>query len=178
MKQYELKNGEKLIIREAKKEDAQGLIDYVSQIGGESDFLTFGAGEFNIPLEAEEEIIENSRKTDNSLFLVAEIDGEIIASLNFNGGRRSRTRHMGEFGLSVIKKYWGMGIGTRLIEYMIDWAKETGFIRKINLKVRADHEKGIRLYHKLGFEKEGVTTRFFLHKGVFYDAVEMGLKID
>ena len=178
MKKYLLKNGEQLTIREAVKEDAKNLIEYVKQVGTESDFLSFGKGEFNISLADEEKMLEAHLATDNAIYLVAEINGKLVGSLNFSGGKRPRTKHFGEFGVSVIKSHWNLGIGEKLISYMIEWAKESGVIRKINLKVRADHQHGIHLYEKMGFKQEGIISRFFYLHERFYDVIEMGLEID
>lgn len=178
MKLYELENGKQLIIREATKEDAVDVIDYINKISSESDFLTFGKGEFNISLEAEEEIIESSQKSDNSIFITAEIDGEIVGQLIFRGGHRTRIRHIGEFGISTLKKYWGIGIGRKILDNLIDWAQSSNVIRKINLKVRTDNDRAITLYENLGFKKEGLITRQFYLNNTFYDVYEMGLEID
>ncbi len=178
MQEYTLKNGEILIIREAVKQDAQAVIDYVKQIAGESDFLTFGEGEFNVPVEAEEEILEASQRADNQLYLLAEMNGEIVGSLNFMGGKRPRTKHIGEFGVSVLKEYWNQGIARKLLEYLITWVKESKVVRKINLKVRADHQRGIHLYESIGFVREGRITRAMYINGLFYDNFEMGMEID
>ncbi len=166
-----------LIIKEAVKEDAKQIIEYVNKISVESDFLTFGKGEFNLSLEDEENIIETSKNTDNSLFIIAKIDGEIVGALNFNGGKRKRTEHFGEFGVSVLKKQWGNGIGKDLIIYLINWAKDTNIIKKINLKVRIDNNNAIKLYEELGFEKEGIIRRYFYLNDEFFDVIEMGLMI-
>jgi len=178
LKEFILKNGGKVIIREASKEDARQVLAYVKQVAGESEFLSFGKGEFNLTIDAEEKILEASQKADNQIYLVAEIDGEIVGSLNYMGGKRPRTRHFGEFGVSVSKSYWNQGLGRRLIEEMIAWAKASKVVRKINLKVRADHEHAIHLYESIGFRREGRITRFFYLNGIFYDALEMGLEID
>jgi len=98
--------------------------------------------------------------------------------LNYSGGRRSRIEHTGEFGVTVKKDYWGLGIGRLIIESMIDWAKGTGIIRKINLRVRSDNERGIKLYASLGFKQEGLITRDMCVDGEFYDSVAMGLELD
>ncbi|OLS03357.1 GNAT family N-acetyltransferase [Tissierella creatinophila] len=171
-------NGEKVIIRKANKSDAKELVEYVNIIGGQSDFLTFGVGEFNISIEEEEKIIENSLKKDNKLFIIAEYKGEIIGNLNFSGGLRQRTAHTGEFGVSVLKEYWGNKIGEELVNYLINWSEETGIIRKINLRVRTDNERGICLYKKLGFVEEGMLKREFLIDDKFYDSLMMGLLIN
>lgn len=177
MKEIVVKD-KKLLIRKAIKSDAKALIDYINVIGGESDFLTFGIGEFEKSVEEEEEFIDDAMNKDNSLFIIAEADHKVVGCLNFSGGPRQRTAHIGEFGVSVLKEYWGYGIGKELIQYLIDWSKDTGIIRKINLRVRADHTRGICLYKKLGFTEEGVISRDFLTNGEFYDSLLMGLQIN
>ena len=134
MKSLRLRNGQTLNIRTAIKEDALSLIYYISKIGGESNFLTFGENEFDITVEKEEAIIESHIGVDNKLFIIAEIENKIVGSLNYSGGSRPRTKHTGEFGVSVGKEYWGLGIGEQLIKYMIDWGIESNVVKKINRK--------------------------------------------
>jgi len=171
-------NNEKITIREAVKSDAAAMITYLNIIGGESDFLTFGAGQITMSIEQEENFIANSSSEENALFIVAEINGKVVGNLNFSGGPRERTAHTGEFGVSVLKEYWGRGIGEELIKYLINWSKASGIIKKLNLRVRTDNARGIHLYKKLGFQEEGLIKRDFLIDGKFYDSLEMGLLID
>ncbi|WML34154.1 GNAT family protein [Clostridium sp. OS1-26] len=171
-------NQEKVIIRKANQSDSKALIKYLNIIGGESDFLTFGLGEFGITVEQEEEFIKNTLKKDNSLFIIAEVNGKVIGNLNFSGGPRQRNAHVGEFGVSVLKEYWGNSIGEELIRYLVNWSKNSGIIRKINLRVRTDNKAGINLYKKIGFLEEGVLKRDYLINGEFYDSLAMGLLID
>jgi len=169
---------EKVKIKKAAKSDAASLIEYLNVIGGESDFLTFGPGAFGRSVEDEEKFIESALKKKNALFLIAEVNGKVVGNLNFSGGQRDRTAHAGEFGVSVLKDYWGKGIGEELTSYLIGWSKGTGIIRKISLKVRTDNKRGISLYRKLGFTEEGTLKRDFLIGGKFYDSLLMGLLID
>lgn len=171
-------NQEKIVIRKANQSDSKALIKYLNIIGGESDFLTFGLGEFGITIEQEEEFIKNTLKKDNSLFIIAEVNGKVIGNLNFSGGPRQRNAHVGEFGVSVLKEYWGNGIGEELIRYLVNWSKSSGIIRKINLRVRTDNKAGINLYKKIGFSEEGVLKRDYLINGKFHDSLSMGLLID
>jgi len=171
-------NKEKVIIREVNKSDAKELVEYLNIIGGESDNLTFGVGEFGKTVEQEEAYIENVLKENNALALIAIFDEKIVGNLNFSGGPRQRTAHVGEFGVSVLKEYWGSGIGESLILYLIGWSKNLSIIRKINLRTRTDNTRAIKLYEKLGFLEEGIIKRDFLINGVFYDSLAMGLLID
>jgi len=61
---------------------------------------------------------------------------------------------------------------------MLDWAKTSGVIRKINLNVQTNNEVAIALYEKFGFEKEGTIRRDLYVDGKFYDAYAMGILID
>ncbi|MET1248920.1 GNAT family N-acetyltransferase [Sporolactobacillus sp. STCC-11] len=169
----------KLVIREAKNSDAEAVIDYLNQIAGESDFLTFGfAEELHLTVEKEEVTLKDYAKRENALYLVAVYNGQIAGTLDFFGGTKKRTAHTGEFGISVRQDYWNKGIGRALIARMIEWSKATGIIRKINLRVRADNQRAMHLYKSFGFSEEGIITRDFLIEDVFYDSIQMGLLID
>lgn len=123
-------------------------------------------------------IINKMKEGNNQLFLIAEVKGTIVGNLIFRGGVRVRTQHVGEFGVSIIKEYWGFGIGKLLIEELLEWARKGGIIKKINLKVRTDNHSAIYLYKKMGFQDEGLLTREFLIDGEFVDRFQMGLQID
>ena len=178
MNQEMLKSDSSIAIRKATKSDAKAMLEYINKISSESDNLTFGKGEFPLTLEQEENFIDNISRQDNAIFIIAEIDGKIIGNLNFSGGTKPRIAHTGEFGVSVLKDYWGQGVGTYLIKYLINWSKESDIIRKINLRVRSDNYSAIHVYKKLGFIEEGLITRDLLINGSFYDSISMGMKID
>ena len=46
-----------------------------------------------------------------TISLVAVVGDEIVGSLTFDGGRRARLRHAGEFGISVAQAYAGHQFG-------------------------------------------------------------------
>lgn len=173
-----LQNGALVSVREATRDDAGGMLSYVDAISGESDFLTFGPGEFGVTLPDEADFLERSQVSANRLCLVAIVSGVIVGSLTFQGGTRPRTRHTGEMGVSVKKAYWGMEIGSALMDALIAWARHGGVIRKINLRVRKDNARAIRLYERKGFALEGTVTRDINLNGQFFDCHYMGLAID
>lgn len=165
-------------LRPAAPGDAGAILAYLRQMGGESDFVTFGPEGIPMSEEAEAAHIANLATRDNALFLLA-MDGErIVGALTFAGGERARLRHVGEFGVSVLRAWWGRGVAGALIRAMLDWARRGGVVRKINLKVRADHERGIALYERLGWKHEGRTTRDLWIGGRFHDGLYMGQEID
>lgn len=178
MNHFTLKDNLLLTLRRAEPGDAENLLAFVEQVAGESENITFGPGEFEMSVEQEREFLQQVVQSPTSLYMIAEIGGEIAGTLNFNAGKRPRVRHAGEFGISVLRKYWKLGVGSCMLAYLIDWARQSGTIRKINLRVRVDNLPAIHLYEKYGFVLEGrITREFFLH-GQFVDAYVMGLQLD
>ncbi len=176
-KQVKLKNDIDLLIRSVEKQDAKYMITYMNKVSKETDFLTFGEGEIELTLEKEEGLIEELTKKDNNLFIVAIINNEIVGNLSFRAGSRHRIRHTGEMGITVLKDYWGLGVGTELVKYLIEWAQKSNIIKKINLRVREDNNRGMNLYKRLGFKKEGTITRDFYVDEHYYSSIFMGLEI-
>ncbi|MGE3800652.1 MAG: N-acetyltransferase family protein [Candidatus Kapaibacterium sp.] len=174
---FQLKNDETLHIRQAEPEDAASVINYIEVISGESDFLSTGPGEFEVTVDEEANVLRRFRDTENKLFILGEVKGQIVASLNFSSRNRPRLQHTGSFGMSVRKDYWGLGIGGLMLDTLISWAKETS-ITKINLHVRPDNDRALQLYLSRGFVLEGRLSRTVCIHGVYYDSLMMGLKID
>lgn len=178
MQHYSLKDGRTLTLREAGPQDAEALLVFIEQVAGESENLTMGPGEFEMTLEQERAYLQASADSPTSLYLLAEIDGALVGNISFSAGKRQRIRHTGEFGISVVRSAWGLGIGNHLLTYLIEWARSGGIVRKINLFVRVDNRPAIHLYEKYGFKIEGTETRAFYVRGEFIDVHMMGLQID
>ena len=172
-----LKDGRELLIREAAVEDARTVLDYVEGRSGESDFLTFGPGEFEISEAEEVDFLRKCRESDNQLYMLGLIDDTVVSTLSFSAGHRSRVRHSGEFGMTVRKQYWGLGIGSLMLEILIDWARDTRIVKKLNLRVRTDNHRAIRLYEHRGFVKEGTIRKEIRFNDTYFDLHWMGLEL-
>jgi len=176
-RKYELKNDHALLIREAAVEDARAILDYVEDISGESDFLTFGPGEFKLTEAAEEDVLCKYRDSANQLYILGLIDDTIVTSLTFSAGHRPRLRQSGEFGMSVRKQYWGLGIGSLMLDALIHWARATQIVKKINLRVRTDNQRAIHLYERKGFVNEGTIRKEIFLNGTYLAQHWMGLEL-
>ena len=75
-------------------------------------------------------------------------------------GTRDKLRHRAEFGISVLRAYWGLGLGRALTEACIQCAKEAGY-EQLELTVVAENERAIALYRKAGFVEFGRNPRGF-----------------
>ena len=164
-----------LIIREAVPDDAEAIIAYLDRIGGESDNLSFGAGEFTITAEREREFIENTLKAEKSCLLVVFENGRLIADGSLSVKPR-RMSHRAELGISVLKSEWGRGVGSALMAALIDYARTHG-LEFVDLEVRSDNHKAIRLYKRFGFAECGVLPCYMKVRGEYHDVICMCLDL-
>lgn len=171
-----LKNGTKLTVAEVDPADAQKMIDYLNVVGGESGNLTFGENDFPLKLESETEFIRGVREKQKEVFLKGTVEGEVVGTVTITRPPRIRIFHIGTLGISVRKAYWALGVGKAILRPAIDLAKARG-VTKINLTVRDDNEHAIKLYKKMGFVEEGVTSRSLWVDGKYYPSVLMGLDL-
>ena len=170
--------GSPIIVRRPSADDAPAVLRYLRRVGAESEFLSFGAEGPPITEPEERAFLADARTAENAIAIVAEQNDQIVGMVTFKGGNRARTRHVGEFGISVARSAQGVGLGRRLMELLIAWAQAGATVRKINLVVRVDNDRAIALYESLGFVVEGRRSRDMLIEGVFHDSLIMGLAID
>jgi len=170
-----LKNGSKLIVRKAEKKDAQKLINFLVTVRSESNYL-LGTPNDPIPtLEQEEKFIERFSDSATSAFFVGFIGDDLICAGEVSGSRQERASHHGGIAISVLKEHWGIGVGSALLERMIDFAKNTAKLEILHLGVHTDNERGINLYKKVGFKEIGRFPKFFKIDGEYYDEILMNL---
>ncbi|MGD2047290.1 MAG: GNAT family N-acetyltransferase [Gemmatimonadota bacterium] len=173
----QLPRGQTCEIREAEPDDAAALIQYVERASGESDFLLFGPGEFEMTEDRERAFLLKFRESERAVYLVAVIGGEFVGALTFQAGARPRTHHAGEFGMSVRRDWWGHGIGGGLLDALLAWSANGGLIGRVNLRVRTDNDAAIALYRSRGFEIEGTIRDQFRLEGKSFDFHVMGRSV-
>jgi RimJ/RimL family protein N-acetyltransferase len=175
LKQVQLKNGKTLILRKPAPEDAEKMVEYLNIVGGESDNLLFGKGEFRLTAEQEAEYIKSINNSSNTLMLLGVIDNNIVSVAQISSSNRKRIAHNAEVSISVKKEYWSNGIGSIVMSELISFAKEHATIKNISLGVKASNVNAMKLYEKLGFVKVGMHKNFFNINGVFDDEILMDL---
>ncbi len=161
-------------LRCPRKEDADELSKLRVVIDGETENLDRQSGEAFLTLEDFEKIICEDNDSKISLFLVAEVGGKIVGFSRLEGNKLIRFRHKAEFGICILKKYWGYGIGRAMLEKILSYA-DSSDIKKISLTAVETNTKAIKLYENYGFLQEGLLINDRIHKdGEYYNTVIMG----
>lgn len=161
-------------VRSAIEKDAKKLSELRLQIDGETENMDREKGEGFIDQAGFEKMIETDTNHPRNLFLVAVVNERIVGYSRCEGYDLKRFTHKVEFGLGVLKDFWGYGIGKNLMKETISWADKNG-IKKIVLNgVVETNEKAIELYKRLGFEIEGLMRKDrILSDGKYYNTFMM-----
>lgn len=171
-----LKNNQIVTFNHPDVKDAEKIINYMQQIGNESDFLSFGSEGPQLSIEDEINIIKNM-KNNKSFMIVFHISNEIAGIVTFSiNETRKRMYHFGILGISCLEKFWNIGLGTLMMSTFLKEAKNRN-IKKINLEVRSDNKVAINLYKKFNFLEEGTIKKKICIDNIFYNSLIMGLEI-
>lgn len=84
-----------------------------------------------------------------------------------------RLRHSGGLGIQVHRDYQGMGVGKKLMEAILDLADNWLMLVRVELGVYPCNERAIRLYEKMGFEREGIKRKAAIRNGEYTDELMM-----
>ena len=149
-----------LIVRAARREDAAALTVLANLPGVRH-------GTARLPFTTQS-MIEARLEAPGVDVLVAEVNGAAVAQafLARQSGRRS---HVGYTGIYVHDDHIGQGIGTALMAALIDLADNWLGLRRIELTVNTDNEGAIKLYKRLGFEREGTKRGDIMRDGALVD---------
>jgi len=113
--------------------------------------------------------IDGNKSGVGGCWLVAEVEGRVVAGGTIHRLQPGRVRHNAQIGLGVHPEYQGLGLGRAIMVGLLDWARlhsaPTGRatlppIRRVMLNVMANNERAIALYTSLGFRIIGTRTRF------------------
>lgn len=109
---------------------------------------------------------------DHNFVAVAE-DGTLIGSVGLSVHTNPRTRHVGSLGIFVHRDWQGRGVGTALLETVLDLADRWLLLVRVELEVYADNQPAQRLYEKMGFVQEGYKRMATLRDGAYIDELLM-----
>jgi len=146
-----LKNGQSAILRNPRVEDAKALIDFIKTTSGETEFLLRYPEEWSLTVEQEENWVKRSVESQHNLVITCFIDGEVAGNCEIGFYNGIKNRHRSVIAISVLKKYWSLGIGSAMMNELINAARNHEGTEIIELEVIEGNERGIRLYEKMGF---------------------------
>lgn len=165
-----------VMIREAQPDDAKELLAFVRQTLADPGLdVPLRPDEFRLSVEEEERILAGYAASDNSIMLLAEVDGSVVGQLGLRGSQRQALRHAAELGMMVSREWRHHGIGTALMERAVAWARSGGVLKRIELRVYVRNSPALHLYQKFGFLIEGRRQRAVWQDNEWVDDYIMAL---
>lgn len=168
-----IKSGELITIRIPEEIDAQDVLNLKRGYIKNTTSLPFTLDEYPNNLKNEQKLISFYKKSENSVFLVAEFNNELIGNIDLTGSKRSKMNHTAMLGMGIKESWRNKGLGKVLIESVINWAILNSEIKIIWLDVYASNELGYNLYKNTGFEISGVIKDFFKEGPEYIDKIQM-----
>jgi RimJ/RimL family protein N-acetyltransferase len=174
-----LRSGARILLRCPEESDAASTLAFDDYMRQTHDFNVVLQGESDRTEEMQAAWLREHLDTDGWLAIIALAGpdhNDLIGKISFRNSNRKRLAHHGTFGISVHADWRGRGVGTAMIESLLDWAAAHPVIDKVCLGVWEANTGARALYKRLGFTKEGHSARHFkLAPGEYADDITMGI---
>lgn len=147
-----LRDGRTAVLRSPREADIPSLLELLRNVAGETDFLMRypeETGEYTA--EREQAFIETVNGDAHDAMALCVVDGRVVGSCSTSTSHRIKLRHRAGIGISVLRDFWGQGIGTALMETVIEAARKNPNLLQIELEFLEDNARARQLYEKLGF---------------------------
>lgn len=154
-----LPNGTVIKIRKLEKGDLSRVVDILNN---SADKLS----QDRYTLEGVRKILSNGTH-----FYVAKVEGTIVGCISLKKlpGKMS---HVGCIGITVDEPYRRKGIGTTLLKTIFEISRKIG-LKKLTTEVMKNNAPAIKMFAKLGSEREGVLKRHIRVEDEYVDLICM-----
>lgn len=172
--QGKIKTKEDILVRYPEPNDVEEMLKYINGLSKERTFIRY---------QGEQETLESETKylksrleaigNKKAVHLLAFSNNKLVAATDIHMMDKTE-KHVGIFGISVIKDFRGKGLGKLLMELILKEAKsKISDIKIVTLGVYSTNDIAKSLYKKLGFIEYGMLPNGITRGGKFEDAVLM-----
>ena len=157
------------IIREITIDDSTSAYKMRKSVASCCDTILATSEE--ISLEGMKLWIDSWLRNDRRLFVVVEDKRNIVGQLwVWFSDSKAKLAHVAEIGLEVLSAYQGQGIGSKLFEIGVEWARQAGAMR-IQVQTLERNEPMRKIIEKNGFEYEGTKHCYINNYGNYENMV-------
>lgn len=154
------------------------MLDVFNLTHAQTDFLLTYPDEDGMTADGEAAFLREMAASNNAIEILAIVEGTVAGSAGIEPvGSKEKLRHRAEFGISVDKRFWHLGIGRVLTQTCIECARAAGY-SQLELDVVASNERAIALYRSEGFVEYGRNPRGFrMRSGDYQELVLMRMEL-
>ncbi len=156
---------------------SKAVFDNFNQTHSETDYLLSYPDENSFDAVQESQFLKEKTESENEMEIVAIVDNVVGTAGTEAIGKKYKVRHRAEFGISIAKEFWGLGIGQALMTACIECAKAAGYIQ-LELEVVNENDRAVSMYKKAGFVEYGRNPKDFYYRITgFQEIVYMRLEL-
>lgn len=164
VKTFTSKKGNSVIIRYLAKNDLYDLLNFVNNLIVEDTFVQLSG--VSITLKEEKKYLDESLaaiKNGKKIHLVVTVDGRFAGSAEIRRFDR-RKSHVGEIGISLAREFRQEGIGSILLQTLIDEGRAAG-LKLLIIHCFENNKLAGHVYEKLGFVRAGIVPGVYAYRG-------------
>lgn len=155
---FNASNGEPIVVRLAGCPDAEQIIDIIKTNAPDRSYVLME--HYGTKPESVKRYICDMNFEKNLLIVAVASTAAVgaLSAIQMDGGKRPETAHIMNIGLHIAPSHRGMGIGSQMLNYTSDWAKEHGF-KKLEATIFTTNKRSLRLFERVGFIIEGTRQK-------------------
>lgn len=162
------------LIRDARHQDAEALCMAACEVALIDNALFVSLPDELQPSSFKDRI--GQAMLGDGKYLVAERDGKLVAHASLFPMALKRLAHIVRLDMCVHSGYWHQGLGKTLLNHLLNWARVTPALHKVELLVRSSNTPAVALYRQTGFFEEGRhRDRIKLGHEKFVDDIAMAI---
>lgn len=143
-----MENDVEIRIVAAQPADANDLIALLNKLETESDFFELNVDLHKIDAEELQQQIYQIQVSGSNLILLAVAGEKLIGITTVTEVKPG----VGELGIAVLADYQRMGLGTLLLDSIIEWQQQDSKLDNLILEVLTANKPAQKLYEKMGFK--------------------------
>ncbi|WP_129116423.1 GNAT family N-acetyltransferase [Halegenticoccus tardaugens] len=158
-------------IRSADQVDLSELIEVMRMVAEEGSYIE---AETVADMIDHEEVILRHNELHSRMFFVATIDDEVVGWVHLDLPEAEKLGHTAVLTVGVHPEHRGHGVGGRLLDRGVEWARDRGFEKLYN-SVPATNETAIEFLEAHGWETEAVRRDHYRIDDEYVDEVMMAV---
>ena len=171
IRSFTAKDRRKVILRTPKWEDLDDLLELINSLVDErADIFRAEKASRVEEIDWLSRVLASLEK-DEVFFLVAEVDGKVIASSDLRP-QRGYEKHVGVIGIVIKNGFRDTGIGTEIMRTLVEHGRKIG-LKVLTLSAFGTNKRAIHVYEKVGFVETGRIPKKHFRDGQYIDEVIM-----
>ncbi|ELZ54708.1 GNAT family acetyltransferase [Haloferax sp. ATCC BAA-646] len=160
-------------IRMAQNVDLESLVDAIHEVADEGRYIE---AETVADLLDHEEVVLRHNEVSSRMVFVATVGDELAGWVHLDLPEAEKLSHTAVLTVGTRPEFRGHGIGSKLLDRGVDWARERGFEKLYN-SVPATNEEAIAFLEGHGWETEAVRDAHYKIDGDYVDEVMMAVSL-